>query len=145
MKFADSCKQSVSWCIVCPVIFVLGSHTVVGQNALMTIFLKISDVTRIFFFIICIHTQYMYISEYLLFPKKSWLGPKKQGFWPWLINQHAQRKPLYFVNPSTEPSSKSVKIWLSKWIFYVKNQSKGTSINDVQRFLAIFDLPCPTL
>ena len=49
MKFADSCKQSVSWCIVCPVIFVLGSHTVVGQNALMTIFLKISDVTRFFF------------------------------------------------------------------------------------------------
>ena len=32
-----------------------------------------------------------------------------------------QMKPLYFVNSSTDWSSKSVKIWLSKWVFYVKS------------------------
>ena len=32
-------------------------------------------------------------------------------------------KQLYFVNPFTDWSSKSVKIWLLKWIVYFKNHS----------------------
>ena len=31
---------------------------------------------------------------------------------------------MYFVNTTTVSSSKSVEIWLSKWIFYVKTNSK---------------------
>ena len=53
--------------------------------------------------------------EYLLFVETSSLGPKKSK----AQTQHTQRKPVYLVKTMIGSLSKSVKVWLSKWIFLI--------------------------
>ena len=48
---------------------------------------------------------------------------KKQDFWP--KKNHIEKKSLYFANSTGDSYLKSAKIWLSKWIFYVKNHPKN--------------------
>ena len=64
----------------------------------------------------CFHTTSLVVVNIYFSP--SWVL-KSNVFWP-KINC-LQMKTMYFANSSTDWLSKSVKIWLSKWILYVKN------------------------
>ena len=59
-------------------------------------------------------------------------------------NQHAQRKQLYFVNPSPDSSSKNANIYLSWWIFYVKNNPNLSYFrNTILLITSIFEIRAP--
>ena len=45
-------------------------------------------------------------------------------------DQHTYRRLLYFVNTTNDSLSKSAKIWLSEWIFYVKNDLNLIFVNE---------------
>ena len=60
------------------------------------------------------------------------MGPKKQGFWPWI--NCSQMKLPDFESPSGDSLSESANFGLSKWIFYVKNHSDLSEKNFIEEY-----------